>query len=341
MKSVRVTAGHKHFVVADIPEPEAAHGIAVIRTEAAFVAPYMAALPLGEWMTPPTPFTPGQCAVGIVEHAAGDLRTGQRVYFDAYVGSNDAADPNQDHGFIGCFAVAAGAQAALAAHPDGSFAEQIAAPPSHFTVLPPTIDLPPGTLCRLGWIGTALGGLVRGMFRPGMTLAVNGATGFVGVGAVLLAHAMGAGKIHILGRNTTVLNALRETDRDVISTGDISDTSQIDMLLECSGGDNTATTEALIARLRRYGTAVFIGALTAPLAVDAAALMRNGNTLTGSLWFTPDMMQQLIGLITSGTLDLSPLQATTFGLDDIQTAIETASTPSIGLGHVALAPQTR
>ncbi len=65
-------------------------------------------------MTPPAPFTPGQCAVGIVEQAAGDLRVGQRVYFDAYVRSNDVTDPTQDHGFIGCFAVAPGAQAALA-----------------------------------------------------------------------------------------------------------------------------------------------------------------------------------------------------------------------------------
>ncbi len=56
--------------------------------QAALFTPYMNALPLGEWMTPPLPFTPGQCAVGIVKVASGDLKVGQRIYFDVYVESN-------------------------------------------------------------------------------------------------------------------------------------------------------------------------------------------------------------------------------------------------------------
>lgn len=78
MKSVRVIAAKKHFVVEDIDEPLCIEGSTVVRMQAAILAPYMAALPMGEWMTPPTPFTPGQCTVGIVKVASGDLDA-QRV----------------------------------------------------------------------------------------------------------------------------------------------------------------------------------------------------------------------------------------------------------------------
>lgn len=339
MKSVRVTQEHKHFVVADIDTPKASDGHAVVRMQAALLAPYMAALPLGEWMTPPTPFTPGQCAVGVVEQAAGDLDVGQRVYFDAYVGSNDTCDPTQDHGFIGCFAVAPGAQAALAANPNGSFAEKIIAPAEHFTPIPDNIEIPATVLCRLGWFGTALAGLERGGFRAGMTLAINGATGIVGAGAVLLAQTLGAGRILVFGRNETALNQLVALDPTRIEIGNASASDPIDMLLECSGGDQTAVTEALIAGLSRYGNAAFVGALTTPLNVDAAALMRNGNSLIGSFWFTPNTLNRLLGLIQSGALDVSPLSATTFELNDIQNAVSFNQTQNLGgLHHTVLVP---
>ncbi len=176
MKSVRVVAGKKYFVVEDIDALRPSQGDAIVKMQAALFAPFMNALPMGEWMTPPLPFTPGQCAVGIVEVASGGLKVGQRVYFDAYVGSNSENNPELDHGFIGCFAVAPGARVALATHPNGSFAEKTIAPAQHFTPIPDELDLPANVLCRLGWLGTAFAGLERGGYRPGMTLAINRVT---------------------------------------------------------------------------------------------------------------------------------------------------------------------
>ena len=339
MKSVRVTQEHKHFVVANIDTPNVPDGHAVVGMQAALLAPYMAALPVGEWMTPPTPFTPGQCAVGVVEQAADDLRVGQKVYFDAYVGSNDPNDCAQNHGFIGCFAVAPGARAALAANPNGSFAEKIIAPATHFTPIPDNIEIPASVLCRLGWFGTALAGLERGGFRAGMTLAINGATGIVGAGAVLLALALGADKIRVFGRNKIALKQLVALDPTRIEIGDAEAIDPIDMLLECSGGDQTSVSEMLVGRLNRYGNAVFVGALTTPLNVDAAALMRNSNSLIGSFWFTPNTFTKLLGIIQLGALDVSPLSATIFELNDIQNAVSFNQTQSLGgLHHTVLVP---
>jgi NADPH:quinone reductase-like Zn-dependent oxidoreductase len=338
MKSVRVIAAKKHFVVEDIDEPPYTEGDAVVRMQAAILVPYMAALPLGEWMTPPMPFTPGQCAVGVVETASRDLKVGQRVYFDAYVGSNNESNPVQDHGFIGCFAVAPGAESALAAHPNGSFAEKIIAPARHFTPIPDEIDLPASVLCRLGWFATALAGLERGGFRPGMTVAVNGATGLVGTSAVLLLMALGARQVLVFGRNRAALDRLVAVDPDVIRPADQQEDKPIDMLLECSSGDDTTVTQVLISRLKRYGRVSFVGALTTALPVDAAALMRNGNTLVGSFWFTPDTLQHLFKLLISGDLDLSSLAPKCFQLHAITEAVSQLQTGSGDFTHIALIP---
>lgn len=339
MRVVRIIDGSDRFEVQDIASPQPREGGVVVRMEAALVASYMAALPSGAWMTPPRPFVPGQCAVGVVEQGSGRLQPGQRVYFDAYTGSNDPTIPQADHGFLGCFAVAPDAQPAMADWPDGSFAELIHAPETCFTPIPDTITAPDHVLCRLGWFGTALAGLERGGFRPGMTLAVNGAAGLVGAGAVALALAIGADDVEIFGRRSAILQELVALDPARVRIGDVSDTGPLDMVLDCAGGDDTTTTVALIARLRRYGIASFVGALTAPLPVDTAALMRNGNALAGSFWFTPDVLQRLFALIVDGSLDLSLFAATHFDLADIEDAIAFAQTEAGGLRHTALVPR--
>ena len=82
MKSVRVVEGVQAFVVEEIARPALRDGSVRARIEAAFLPPYFEHLPEGSWSTPPRPFTPGQCAVGIVEEGAdpdAPLRVGQRV----------------------------------------------------------------------------------------------------------------------------------------------------------------------------------------------------------------------------------------------------------------------
>ena len=336
MRAVQIIDGSNQFTVQELDRPVRRNGGAVVRMKAAMVAPYMAALPLGEWMTPPRPFIPGQCAIGVVEETSGDLKVGQRVYFDAYTGSNDPAHPVADHGFLGCFAVAPGAQPALADWPDGSFAELIHAPERCFSPIPDGIDITPEILCRLGWFGTALAGLERGGFRAGMTLAINGATGLVGAGAVAIALALGAAEVLITGRRASILESLVALDRSRVHVCDPGEDCPIDMLLDCAGGSGVKTTGALIARLRRYGTAAFVGALTAPLHLDTSALMRNGNSLIGSFWFTPATRERLFGLIAEEKLSLAAFSATGFDLSDIDAAIAFAQNEAGGLIHTAL-----
>src|SRR5690348_478502 len=64
MRLVRVVESISHYIVEDIPRPVS--GTARTRIEAACLPPYFAGIAAGNWRTPQRPFTPGQCAIGIL-----------------------------------------------------------------------------------------------------------------------------------------------------------------------------------------------------------------------------------------------------------------------------------
>lgn len=338
MQAVRIVEGQSDFVVEEIAEPQRRPDGIVVRLEAAMVASYMAALPSGGWMTPPRPFIPGQCAIGVVEEGNAQFLKGQRVYFDAYTGSRDPSDPAADHGFLGCFAVGEAAMLMMRAWPDGSFAELIHAPATCFTPIPDDLKVAAERLCRLGWLGTACRGLEQGGFTAGMGIAINGATGIVGASAVALALALGAAEITIFGRRNDRLSELVALDSARVRIGRIEDDRHYDLVLDCAAGPDSGISAALIAQLRRFGKAVFVGGLSEPIALDSAALMRNGNTVAGSYWFTRKNLNQLICMAEAGLLDFGLFRAKSFRIDDIHAAIRHATSTAGGLEHTVLTP---
>lgn len=335
MKSVRIIEGVQHFVVEDVDRPPLRDGAVRVRIQSAFLPPYFEHLPGGGWNTPPRPFTPGQCAVGIVEEVDDPdcpFRIGQSVYCDMYV---EGPGMEADHGFIGCFGLAPGATRHLVKWRNGTFAEEFVGPEHCFTAIPDGIAAGPEVLCRLGWFATALAGFERGGFRAGMTVAINGAAGMLGASAALVAVAIGAAEVRLLSRRGAVLNDVAALDRRLVVETEGADTP-LDFVLDCSGGENAATTVALTERLRRYGSLALVGALTERAAVDTSRLMRNSNKLVGSFWFQHGMAADVLALVASGALDLSPFQATSFALEDIDAAMEHSVQHSGGLKHVAL-----
>src|SRR5262249_33720489 len=139
---------------------------------------------------------------------------------------------------------------------------------------------------RFGYLGTSYAALRLGQVRGGSWVAINGITGTLGVGATLLALAMGATRILGLGRNRDVLAQLRALAPDrveVLALGDApiadwmrrhTDQLGVDVLIDCSARSAAAanTAEALGA-LKRGAIAVNIGALTEPLAIQPIRFM--------------------------------------------------------------------
>jgi D-arabinose 1-dehydrogenase-like Zn-dependent alcohol dehydrogenase len=338
MKAARLLEGRTDFVIEEVPEPEPRDGTVVVAVEAAFLPRYFESLAAGAFETPKRPLTTGQCAVGRVEKVGigvSGIAPGQRVYCDMYLES-PGVGVDCDYGFIGCFGPGVDSSRLLERWPDGTFAEKVLLPRECVVPVPEQVEVLPTVLCRLGWLATACAGLERGRFAPGCRLAVNGASGLLGASAVLIALALGAGEISVFGRRSEILEQLAGLDPRVTVGGD---EGEFELVLDCSGGNNATQSEALIARLHRRGTAVFVGALTAPLALDASRLMRADLTLRGSFWFPREVPVNLLRLIASGALNLSPVQAEAYPLTKINEALQ-RSLVSGGLRHVSLTCQS-
>jgi alcohol dehydrogenase len=337
MKAARLLEGRTDFVIEEVPEPEPREGTVVVGVEAAFLPSYFAALAAGAFETPKRPFTTGQCAIGLVEKVGDGVSgivPGQRVYCDLYL-ETPGVGVAEDYGFIGCFGPGENASRLLERWPDGTFAEKVLLPRECVIPVPDQVKVVPAVLCRLGWLATAYAGLERGGFAPGCRMAINGATGHLGTSAVLTALALGAGEISVFGRRNEILKQLANLDQRVIVGGDEDD---VDFILECSGGNDTTRTKSLIAGLSRGGTIVFVGALTAPVSLDASHLMRSDLTLRGSFWFPRETPPKLLRLFAGGSLDLTPLHAEVYPLTKINEALERSLILG-GLRHVSLACQ--
>lgn len=101
-------------------------------------------------------------------------------------------------------------------------------------------------LAFLPWLRVAAGAVERSALRPGDRLVVTGATGQLGGVTVLLALALGVGRIAAVGRNTASLDDLAALDprvRPVRSRGDRAEDAAA--ITDALGGDADVTSATL------------------------------------------------------------------------------------------------
>jgi len=275
--------------------PPASDGV-LVRIEAAAMLSYMdkiiaATLP---YALPPMPFVPGTNAIGRVVEAgaqASHVRPGDRVFLSPHLRA-DVPDAEPAQILIGLTAMG-GSEASLGLQRrwrDGVFAEIAHWPGSCVTPLAGLDDRPATELVGLAKLVVPFGGLQRLNLRGGQTVVINGATGYFGAGAVLLAAAMGAGRIVAVGRKREALQHLAETlgPRIVpaVVTGDdpARDTATIrhaagggaDVALDLLGqATSTSTTLSTLRALRRGGRLVLMGSATAPLPLSFGEMLAN------------------------------------------------------------------
>jgi alcohol dehydrogenase len=96
--------------------------------------------------------------------------------------------------------------------PDGVFAEYAHWPAAGATPLLDLAKFDAPRLTALAKLVVPYGGLLRGRLAAGETIIINGATGYFGAGAVLVALGLGAGRVVAAGRNATSLAALEAVD---------------------------------------------------------------------------------------------------------------------------------
>ena len=293
----------------------------------------------------PTPVVPGGGAIGRVRAVGPDstrLQIGDWVMCDPTVRSRDGA-LMPDIALQGVSARGEGGQKLQRYFRDGTFAEQVRVPTENAAAIGAIDPAEAGRWCALGTLAIAYGGLLAMDFRPGETLLVSGATGNFGSSALALALAMGARCVVAAGRNAAVLDELRARFGQRVTpfrlSGDgAADTETmkraasgpIDAVLDFlppSVGAHVA--RAAIMTLRQGGRAVLMGGVGMlggeDLALPYPWLMRNLITVRGQWMYDAAAVPRLVGLLSSGLLDLGHWAVTAFPLTGANDAVAHAA----------------
>jgi alcohol dehydrogenase len=344
MKAWRLSRLGGSLTYEDVPVPEVRPGSVLVKIESTALMSYMKAYVEGRlppYHAPDGTFTPGGNCVGVVQDVGKDvwhLRPGQRVLLSSLFRSTEnVADPARI--LMGVTSFGGESEAMQADWPNGSLAEYSLLPASALVPAEGFDTVAPATLSAVTRFVVPYGGLIRGRLAAGETLIVNGATGAYGSAAVLLALAMGAGRIVAAGRNANKLATISELGGKAVVpvalTGDANvDAGALrdaalggaDIAFDMVGGaqDPNSTLAALNA-LRGEGRLVLMGSLMVDLPVPYLPLMIRSVEIIGNFMHRPDAFRNVLALARAGHLDLSAIRPKVFPLSELVPAMDEAS----------------
>jgi alcohol dehydrogenase len=341
----------------DVDTPTVAPDGVLVGIEAAMVLSYTGKVLSGSvpYRLPPLPFVPGTNAIARVIAVGTNVShvgSGERVFLSPHL-RGDVPDPEPPQILIGLTAtVTTPAALALQARwRDGVFAEIAHWPAACVTPLARLDDRPATELIGLAKLIVPFGGLQRSGLRGGDTIIINGATGYFGSGAVLLAVAMGAGRVVAVGRNAAALQSLRATFGPRVSVAAVSGEAAHDLAIirDAAGGaadvaldllgsaKSTATTLSSLRALKRGGRLVIMGSADVPLEISFREMLANDWEIVGQFMYRRQAPGELAGLVASSLLDLGKIRVTTFRLAELKQAIEAAASMQ-GLDLTAVLP---
>lgn len=350
MKAARLHEIGTTFLIDDIEVPDPRPTDVLVRVHACGVIPNMKNViaHYAEWFPflplPPLPAIYGLDASGEVAAVGSQVRevaVGDRVYVNpgTSCGSCHACRVGQPinctaYTFLGYFGFGPESKEVFKDYPYAGFAQYMTAPASSIVKLPDSMSYEEAA--RLGYLGTAYSGLRKAGVRAGQSVLINGATGTLGLGAVLLALGMGATKVFAVARNEDLLAEVKALDPRRVHTHSVRDGDQgigdwvrdhteglgADVFIDAVGpGTPHSTSLAGIEALRRGGRMVDIGGMSEPLPLEMFRLMCFQISVIGSLWFDVAEGQDMVEMAAAGTLDLSVLRHERFKLDEIDQAL--------------------
>lgn len=329
----------------DVATPAPSPDGVIVRVEAGMVWSYAGKLLSGAvpYAMPTMPFVPGTNAIGRVA-AVGDgvshVGVGERVFLSPHL-RGDVPGREAPQILIGLTAMgnSPGVLALQARWRDGVFAQMAHWPAACVTPLVGLDDRPATELIGLAKLIVPFGGLQRSGLRGGDTVIVNGATGYFGSGAVMLAVAMGAGRVVAVGRKAAALESLREAfgprvvpavvGGDADKDGDIIRSAagcSADVALDLLGNArSTSTTLSTLRALRRGGRLVIMGSAEPPLEISFREMIANDWEVVGQFMYERHAPAQLAALAQRGLLDLRKINVRAFALGEFRQAVEAAA----------------
>lgn len=361
MRVARLHVPGEPFRLEEMRVPEPGPGQVLVRVRAVGLIPNMRAVVSGEeWYTlPPLPAVYGLDAAGTVEAAGPGVvgwQGGERVYVNPalWCGGCPACRDGRpllcdSFSLRGYFSTGPHGTELQRAYPYGAFAEYLLAPVHALVRLPDAVSFVQAA--RFGYLGTSYHALKAAGVEPGRSVVVNGVTGTLGVGCVLLARAMGAARILGTGRNEAVMErlatldpgrvrVLRQSEAD-LTAGLRAGTDGVgaDAMVDCQGrGADVATTVAAVQALRKGGRAVMVGAVSGTPVLDYVWLLITNVSITGAVWFTTAEAQEMAAMAEAGTLDLSAWETHAFPLAAINEGLDFVASRQGGFVNVVVEP---
>jgi len=344
MRAARLHAAGEPFRVDVIPRPEPRPQDALIAVKACGIIPNMNTIVGGKlWHhLPKMPAIIGLDAAGVVvkpPEGRAAVKAGDRVYINPFLSCGicihcRAGRPLYcaDAALRGYFGFSPKGAALLDDYPYGGLGEYLTASAQSLVKLPEEVTFEQGA--RWGYLGTSFSGLRRGGAGAGSWIAINGITGTLGVGAVMLALAMGVTRILGWGRNRAVLARLKQLSPKRVDTMALGDQpivpwvlertegAGVDLLLDCTGrGGPAAPVLEAQGAVKRGGMTVNIGALAEPLALNPTQFMTGGKQYRGSNWFSNEEAALMAEMARVGALDLSPWEPRVYPLAGVNDAL--------------------
>lgn len=366
MLAARLHQYGQPFSLDTVPIPETRPNDVLVKVRACNVVPNLANVVThyAEWFPflplPPLPSTFGLDASGVVERIGSQvmgIEPGTRVYVNPLrsCGACKACRSDMPYAcdamtFQGYFGFGPASAKVFKHYADGGLAEYLIAPASSLVRLPDSISFEEGA--RFGYLGTAYAALRKAKAGPETSVIITGASGTLGVGAVLLALAMGVPRIFAIARNAKVLEHIRSWNPrriSVLSYGsapmekwirDQTDGAGADALIESlpTGAPAAVTLEA-IKSLRRGGIGVCIGGLAETLPIEPAWFMCQSLEWKGSAWFTVAEGEAMAAMAAAGTLDLSKYDHRRYALKDVNRMMASLGERDSGLVNFVVMPE--
>lgn len=362
MRAARLHKEGQPFTVDEVPIPEVRPTDVLVEVKAAGVVPNLhnVVTHYSQWFPflplPKLPAIYGLDSAGVVTAVGSQVRgvkEGDRVYVNPGLSCGSCTACRRGdlincnaYTFMGYFGFGPGSQKIFEDYPFGGFGQYLTAPASNLVKLHDSISFEQGA--RFGYLGTSYSALRKAQFCPGQTVLIDGGTGTLGLGAVILALAMGAAKIFATGRNTELLAKVARLDPRIVPielgkrpTAEVvmeaTDDYGVDVLIEALGPNAPPTTVLdSFNALRRGGRAVNIGGVADPIPLEPFPLMCLQKSYIGSLWFTTAEGQDMADMAHAGTLDLGVFEHETFSLDQVNEALDAVEKRGGGFTNVLI-----
>ncbi len=307
---------------------------------------------------PALPAIYGLDSAGVVskvgDRVRSDIKVGDRVYVNPGLscGSCQACrrgDPINctAYTFQGYFGFGPGSQQLFEDYPYAGFGQYMTAPVANLVKLPDSISFEQAA--RFGYLGTSYSALRKAQFAAGQTVLIDGGTGTLGLGAVILALALGAARIFATGRNTGLLEKLQALDPKRIVPIALGERPTAEIVMEATGGygvdiliealgPNAPVSSVLDSfnALRRGGKAINIGGVADPIPLEPFPLMCLQKSYIGSLWFTTAEGQDMAAMAHAGTLNLGVFEHEKFALDQVNEALDAVEERGGGFTNVVI-----